>query len=400
MSCSLGQVFTPQHIVQKMLALRTHFGRTLEPSCGDGAFSQHIKDCVAIEYDEDVAADGALVMDFFDYYMLRAEGVFDTVIGNPPYVRYKEIDDYVKVTLECEWSDYFDKRSNLCLFFILKSAMHLVDGGELIFIVPREFRNATSARKLNQWLYDNGSFTHWEELGDEKVFAGASPNIVIFRWQKGLKERTLSDGRVFSCINGQLLFNKPSESGCVRLGDIFDVRVGAVSGCDEVFKHPVGNVGFVCSSTFKDGAVRKMICIEDVDNAVYNTLKWWMYGNKDKLIARKIRKFNEDNYWEWGRSVNPLPSQSRVYVNCKTRNTKPFFQHKCDYWDGSILALFPKSTCEAFCTDFAERLLNGVDWESLGFKVGGRLCFGQKSLENTMLPEEFNVLLKRITTER
>jgi len=37
-------------------------------------------------------------------------------------------------------------------------------------------------------------------------------------------------------------------------------------------------------------------------------------------------------------------------------------------------------------------LLNSVDWNELGFKVGGRLCFSQKSLENTQLPESFKIL--------
>ena len=35
---SLGQVFTPPHIVSDMLALVQNSGRFLEPSCGNGAF--------------------------------------------------------------------------------------------------------------------------------------------------------------------------------------------------------------------------------------------------------------------------------------------------------------------------------------------------------------------------
>jgi hypothetical protein len=35
-------------------------------------------------------------------------------------------------------------------------------------------------------------------------------------------------------------------------------------------------------------------------------------------------------------------------------------------------------------------LLNNLDWNELGFKVGGRLCFTQKSLENMELPDYFN----------
>ena len=80
----LGQVFTPPEIVEAMLGLRRRFGRTLDPAAGDGAFSSRIPDCTAIELDAHFAPPGARVQDFFAY---PAEEKFDTIIGNPPYVR-------------------------------------------------------------------------------------------------------------------------------------------------------------------------------------------------------------------------------------------------------------------------------------------------------------------------
>jgi len=84
----LGQVFTPVSIVQLMLSLRRRSGRVLEPSCGDGAFSNLIPDCVAIELDSANAPRHALVMDFFDFPLSET---FETIIGNPPYVRFQDI---------------------------------------------------------------------------------------------------------------------------------------------------------------------------------------------------------------------------------------------------------------------------------------------------------------------
>src|SRR5258708_7301710 len=81
----LGQVFTRDDVVERMLALRRNHGRTLEPSAGDGAFASRIPGCVAIEIDPTVAPAGAQVMDFFAY---PVDEQFDTVIGNPPYVRH------------------------------------------------------------------------------------------------------------------------------------------------------------------------------------------------------------------------------------------------------------------------------------------------------------------------
>ena len=57
----LGQVFTPDAVVQAMLALRRNAGRTLEPSCGNGAFLRHLPGAVAIELDPRHAPRNALI---------------------------------------------------------------------------------------------------------------------------------------------------------------------------------------------------------------------------------------------------------------------------------------------------------------------------------------------------
>ena len=137
----LGQVFTPKFVVDKMLSLRRNNGNCMEPSCGDGAISSNIEDVVAIEYDSRVCPDYAMNMDFFDYDMSNK---FNSIIGNPPYVKFKDIDKSTKEKLNM---NLFDRRSNLYLFFIEKCIKHLKDNGELIFIVPRDFLKSTSSTR-------------------------------------------------------------------------------------------------------------------------------------------------------------------------------------------------------------------------------------------------------------
>ena len=69
-------------------------------------------------------------------------------------------------------------------------------------------------------------------------------------------------------------------------------------------------------------------------------------------------------------------------MNCKTRNTKPFFLNSCDKWDGSVLALFPK---EKIDIEKAVERLNSLDWQSMGFVTGGRYLFAQKSLKEALI---------------
>ncbi|MDO5760459.1 MAG: class I SAM-dependent methyltransferase, partial [Bacteroidota bacterium] len=174
----LGQVFTPLIIVSQMLTLRKNSGKVLEPSCGDGAFFNNIPSCVGIELDKTHCPKGALNMDFFDYPISEK---FDTIIGNPPYVRYQDINPQIKAKLK---SNLFDERSNLYLFFIEKCLKHLEHNGELIFITPRDFLKATSSIKLNEYIFSSGTITDIIDLGDSRIFKGFTLNCIIFRFEK------------------------------------------------------------------------------------------------------------------------------------------------------------------------------------------------------------------------
>jgi len=365
-----GQVFTPADIVERMLALRRNRGRVLEPACGNGAFLHRLPDAVGIEIDAAHCPGGVLNIDFFAY-SLREK--FDTIIGNPPYVRHQDISDDTKRLLPRLG---FDARSNLYLYFIDKCVRHLRPGGELIFITPRDFLKATSSARLNRYLYDQGTITDIIELGDARVFQDAVPNCVIWRFQKGDFGRRTTDGREFVFCGGQLLFTRGHYP--VALSDVFFVKVGAVSGADDIYAHDdLGNLDFVCSVTARTGQTRRMICNKQLP---------YLEPFKGRLLQRRVARFDESNWWQWGRA-HYVSERLRIYVNGKTRNPRPFFRHPSLHYDGAILALFPhdpRANVELLCT-----LLNDVDWQELGFVCDGRFIFSQRSLETAVLPEAF-----------
>lgn len=372
---ALGQVFTPEAVVRQMLALRQRRGRSLDPSAGDGAFSTRINGCEAIEIDPTVAPPGARVMDFF---ALPTDEKFDTIIGNPPYVRQQDIPTETLARLD---SVLFDGRSNLYLYFIEKAVRHLRRGGELIFIVPREFAKLTAARKLNAFLYEEGDITDFIELGDARIFGGHNPNCAIFRFERGRHTRRLNDGRHFALVDGQLMFLRGSYQ--IPLSELFDVKVGAVSGADEIFEHPAGNTEFVCSKTIDDGSTRRMI---------FGVPHLHLEAHKERLLARRVRTFDESNWWQWGR-LHHVAEGPRIYVNCKTRRTRPFFLHDCSNYDGAILALFPRVRGMDLARA-ADMLNDQVDWEELGFVCDGRFLFTQRTLQNCPLPPVFEELCR------
>lgn len=367
---NLGQVFTPAELVKRALGLRRNQGRCLEPSCGDGAFFARIPGCVGIELDPRVCPPGARNMDFF---ALPDTETFDTIVGNPPYVRCQDIRPDTRRLLDAS----FDKRANLYLFFIEKCLRHLTPGGEMILITPREFMKATSARKLNERLYAEGTITDVVDLGDKRVFSGYAPNCIIWRFEKGNFSHRTNGSLNMLLAAGQLLFLKGSYP--IPFSSVFSVRVGGVTGADDVFTSPEhGNIDVVGSRTIDTGEARRMI---------YNIPHPALLPHKARLLARGVRKFDETNWWEWGRNLAGSDAP-RIYVNLKTRRPRPFFLHPAKFFDGSILALFPrKATADLrqLC-DF----LNGVDWNELGFCYEGRFLFGQRALEASVLPAQFS----------
>ena len=393
----LGQVFTPEPVVRAMLALRRNHGRVLEPSCGDGAFLRHLPRAVGLELDPDHCPPGAQAIDFFAY---PDHEQFDTIIGNPPYVRCQDIPAATRALIaRGGYGACLDKRANLYLFFIDKCLRHLKPGGELIFITPRDFLKATSAVKLNRLLFEAGSITDAIELGDARVFPDAVPNCLIWRFEKGCAERSLNhceigagddlaaalaapgwDTRHFIECAGHLMFARGDYP--LRLSDVAFVKVGAVSGADELYTSPLqGNREFVCSSTVSTGQTRRMIFSEPGEPPPQALLP-----HQARLLQRKVTKFDESNWWMWGR-LHYRSTQPRVYVNGKTRVAKPFFVHPCRDYDGAVMAVFPRRAdvdIEAF-----RDALNAVDWGDLGFVCDGRFLFAQRSLENAPLPAEF-----------
>lgn len=359
---NLGQIFTPQTIVNKMIALIQNNGTILEPSCGDGIFLKALPTAIGIEIDKNVAPTNALIMDFFDW----TETV-DTIIGNPPYVRYQDILNSTKKKL----SSKFDNRTNLYVFFIDKSIDLLSEHGELIFIVPRDFIKTTHALLLNERLYNEGGFSYWEEFGDIQVFQDASPNVVIFRWEKNAKHSI-----PVSFYNGYLNFSKNTNNKeKIYLNTLFDIQVGGASGANNIFIEKSGNIDLVVSTTKSTGLTKKAHYVEAPTP--------YLEQYKTTLLNRKIKQFNENNWWEWGRKIRYI-TKDKIYVNMRTRDMQPFFTHESGWFDGSILALIPKEDNPYSISELID-ILNHTDWAAQGFQVGGRLIFGQRSLSNAFI---------------
>lgn len=365
---NLGQVYTDEYVA-KIISnklIRNHTlsnASVLEPSCGEGAFIPFLlKKFNKYSFIEIEENDNTYIC-FQDFFDLEKHNKYTTIIGNPPYVRYKDVLDSTKDKLS---NNLLDKRANLYMFFMEKCISHLEKNGELIFIVPHYFLKATSCINLNEYMFKNGTFTDVIFVENNELFKGFSPECIIFRYEKdNLSHKTniyksinnfvndIYTVKNTICNNGQVVFSNNKLS--IPFNKLFYVKVGGVSGKNVDFINK-GNTDFVYSETYKTNTTRKML---------YND-KW-------------IRKCY-------------ISSKPRIYVNYITRCKKPFFTHSAIHYEGSVLGIFPINDNIDILK--AVELLNNIDWVELGFYNNGRYIFTQNALESILLPDEFNILLK------
>ena len=108
----------------------------------------------------------------------HGEGVFDIVIGNPPYVRHEELADYkpqFKKLYECA-----SGTADLYVYFYERSMQLLKPQGALSFITSNKWYRAGYGKALRTYLRSHARLLSIIDFGDEAVFAAlAYPTIVI-----------------------------------------------------------------------------------------------------------------------------------------------------------------------------------------------------------------------------
>jgi adenine-specific DNA-methyltransferase len=387
---SKGQYFTKNNeLKEKLYSLCKNTGNIFEPSAGRGdlvSYFEYKGDPInyAIELDDTIIEhDSIEVRNFFD---VDTNIKFDTIVGNPPYVKQQDVENKEKIN-----SSY--NSLNLYQYFIEKSFYHLNDEGEIVFIIPREFLSNTRTANIKKMLYYNGTITHIIDYQERRMFDDADPYVVVMRYEKGnFSHKTYYE------VNGETTIrNEVYQNGLLKyvskigepLNKFFDIKVGIVSGANNIFENEYyGNIDVICSDFIRTGRKRRFIFDEnnEYDEDTFN----YLLKHKDRLISRSIRNFDEHNWFEWGaiRNIRDMKKEGKcIYVNNKTRYNRPFFVEDIDFFDGSILALIPKTKeIENDIYEWCDKLNNSYDeFFEQGYIVGNKYQFTQKSLSNFLI---------------
>lgn len=323
-----GQYFTRPEIADFMVRLITKpkSAAILEPCCGKGVFlqtlSQHgYANVTAYEIDDRLSREYDNVR-YRSFVSSPLGEKFDVAIGNPPYIRWKNLEPELKQELEgCQlWRRHFNSLCDYLFLFILKAIEQLNEGGELIYICSEYWLNSTNAKTLREYMCNHGYFTEIFHFKEAPLFDQVTASVLVFRYVKssGVKARKLpainfhlytgkTTPKLQELLSRQcfknwtipqfepgkrwLLTNAETQSRLesfehwcsapdelfdgkiVRLGDYCDIGNGMVSGLDRAFKLDD------CSElTPKENACTiTVLKAKDLDQFAYNSTSKYMF---------------------------------------------------------------------------------------------------------------------------
>ena len=369
-----GQYFTISENLQQFIFDKVkHKGSLLlEPSFGAGHllkkfkelndnYPMHCYELNAVQTIVTLNEHQTVVYDDFTKQSISAK--FKTIIGNPPYVK--------------------QRTGNLYLTFIELCYQYLADDGELLFIVPSDFMKATRASSIIQKMTEHGSFTDFLFPHDEKLFEGASIDVVAFRYEKGRRDNTtqVNGKKVFCNVNKGILTFSENEQVGTPLESKFHVYVGLVSGRDEIYKIPFGNITVLNDKDKVDTYI-----FPEIFPTNNEQIDKHLQDNKEALLCRKIKKFSEANWYEWGAprnlsSIRKYMDKDCIYIRNMTRQKEVAFAGKVQYFGGGLLCLVPK---EGEVTPILEYLNSDVFKKE--YMYAGRFKIGHKQISMAILP--------------
>jgi adenine-specific DNA-methyltransferase len=378
----LGQFFTTNDVLKEsvMSFIKNNPATILEPCVGRGDLVEYVlsitnklkqPNFIMYEIDDSIEPLSCINSDDIEYcdFLNKEIGkTFDTIIGNPPFVR--------------------TKKGNLYLDFTLKCFELLNPGGELIFIVPSDFFKLTSGTNIINAMMNDGTFTDIFYPNNEHLFEDASIDVLVFRY---CRDNSLDNKILFNNLpkyinntQGIITFTDDDISNYIRIGDLYNVYVGVVSGCESVFKHNILGNQMILGS---HGARENYILIDSFPTQ-NKDLNEHMLIHKSQLMSRRIRKFNEKNWFEWGalRNINVMKEhigKKCIYIRNITRQPIVAFTDKVSYFGGGLLMMIPKPGIRVSMEKTIQYLNSKEFMEN--YTYSGRFRIGHNQLVNSRI---------------
>lgn len=233
------QVFTPNWMVNKMLDsvgytkgnIRKKY--VIDNSCGDGAFlcvvvERYIEECLSqgvdnetisaelsefiygIEIDSEVIEEArknldmvadkyGIEVDFWDLYnedtldVDRYEGMFDFVVGNPPYCKVHDLGKQYEKVKKYRYAQ--NGMTDLYLVFFEIGMNMLNEYGKLVYITPSSWTSSLAGKAFRKDCIENGYIRELHDFKSSNVFENATTFTMVSVLSK---KRNRRDVRVYT----------------------------------------------------------------------------------------------------------------------------------------------------------------------------------------------------------
>jgi adenine-specific DNA-methyltransferase len=116
---------------------------------------------------------------YFSDVFNRENPGFDIVIGNPPYIDYRKIDQVTKDGLRDFNSYKITKTGSIYVYFIEFGLSILKKNGTLVYINPYQYLSADSGYGIRKFAIDNSKISKIIDVSNIRVFAEASTYTCI-----------------------------------------------------------------------------------------------------------------------------------------------------------------------------------------------------------------------------
>jgi adenine-specific DNA methylase len=208
-----GGYYTSSRVAEWLCgwAIQSAGDAVLEPSCGDGAFLEaaarrllalgatSAKIARLLTGVEIIPAEARFATerlrpalgksaekivqnsDFFAWWQASDQPAFDTIIGNPPFIRYQSFPEPYRtraMSIMGEQGLTPNRLTNIWVPFVVAATASLKPGGRLALVLPAEILQVTYAAQLRSYLTD-----HFERIDviacNELFFEKAEQEVVL-----------------------------------------------------------------------------------------------------------------------------------------------------------------------------------------------------------------------------
>ena len=159
---------------------------------------------------------------------------FDYIIGNPPYISYKEMDGCSRKALKRKFESCAIGKFDYCYAFIESGIKHLNETGKLVQLIPNNIYKNVFAKKLRELLADHISTVL--DYPNQKLFDKTLTSVSIFLFDKENSSETIHYENVTEgtkrtlcrySLGDKWMFSVPNNSTqkMLRFGDVFHASI-------------------------------------------------------------------------------------------------------------------------------------------------------------------------------